>query len=316
VVSKDDLLSFGFVFDNDVFEDFKKIVLFDAVKLKPEIIIEEPIVVSDEVITKEVNNDFVTESDAKNYDEFLSKTFNNWEEKILDNIDRTIKDEIQKEVLQKTFGEFLQRLFNTVNTSKFFDSIKRVIKIEYNSGVENAEKELNMDIGIKADMNNYFNLMTSRQIDGFTIPGGDRWNGLKGVSTELTHGVMKIVNTGVDERKSLKDIKNEIKELMITYKGGTHVSGEVTDGRAMKIARTETNRFHNVAKNNAYKESGLSGKKMWDAFLDNRTSDVCKRLNGQIVGFDENFKDPLTGEEYPHPPSHPNCRSVIQFIPD
>jgi len=45
-------------------------------------------------------------------------------------------------------------------------------------------------------------------------------------------------------------------------------------------------------------------------------SDICKRLNGQRVNPTETFVDPSTGEQFWHPPSHPNCRSTIIFVPE
>jgi SPP1 gp7 family putative phage head morphogenesis protein len=100
---------------------------------------------------------------------------------------------------------------------------------------------------------------------------------------------------------------------MIQLRGG-EIEGVVTEGRVMKIARTEVNRFQNSAKVTAYKESGLVKAKQWDSYLDERTSDICKRLNGQVVGLDEEFTDYVTGMKYEHPPGHCNCRSVLRSI--
>jgi len=81
----------------------------------------------------------------------------------------------------------------------------------------------------------------------------------------------------------------------------------------MKIARTETNRFRNAGRLQGYKDAGLKGVKVYKAFLDNRTSALCKRLNGQKRALDEAFEDPLTNQKYEVPPSHPNCRCVVAF---
>ena len=44
------------------------------------------------------------------------------------------------------------------------------------------------------------------------------------------------------------------------------------------------------------------------------TKEKDKRLDGQVVKMDENFKDKQTGWEGPCPPSHIDCRSSLTFI--
>ena len=49
---------------------------------------------------------------------------------------------------------------------------------------------------------------------------------------------------------------------------------------------------------------------------DNRTSDICNRLNEKEVKAGENFEDSISGFSGPAPPAHVNCRSRLRFKPD
>ena len=264
--------------------------------------------------------EFIEQEESKDYADFLEKKFYRWEKEIMSFLDKTLEEEFtQKDINQinhinKTFGDFLHRLMNVVNTSGFYQQLKRVIKISLQEGVDEAEKELQINVTAGEDFNRQLDFLTRRQLEGFHIEGG-KWNGLKGVAKDIQIQIAEIVREGLAEKKGLKKVKAEVKELMIQQRGGK-VKGEVTEGRAMKIARTETNRFRNSGKVQAYKDSGLKGKKRWVAVGDSKTTEICRRLHGQEVGLKENFFDTETGQQYAHPPALPNCRSVVQFILD
>jgi len=179
--------------------------------------------------------------------------------------------------------------------------------VHLKEGVTDAEKELGIDIGFSEDLEKKASILADRQLEGFYIEG-KRWNGIKGLSAEVQDQVSNVVRKGIVDKQSLKDIKTNIKGVMEGYLGT-----DVSEGRVMRIARTETNRFHNAAKTQAYRESGLDGVVVWDAFHDNRTSEVCERLNGQKVAPGQPFVDPKTGKAYEHAPAHPNCRSTVRF---
>ena len=58
-----------------------------------------------------------------------------------------------------------------------------------------------------------------------------------------------------------------------------------------------------------YEEVG-SDKYEYQAYLDSRTSDICKGLDNEIFY----TKDAQTGVNFP--PMHPNCRSTTLPLPD
>ena len=252
----------------------------------------------------------IKKEEAKDYADFLDKQFSKWETSIIRHLD-DLDDTLEKAVFNKTFGEFLRGLFNSVNTKGFRKGLAAVIKLGLKDGVARAEKELKIDIGIGPAFNQSVDNMVERQLEGFYVQG-KRWNGLKGVSEDVQRDISEIVTKGIANKAGLKVIKNEIKDKMTQLRGG-EVKGVVTEGRAMKIARTESNRFINQGKLAAFKDSGLKGKKKWNSFHDNRTSDICIFLNNQVKELDDNFIG-SSGAEYSTPPSHPNCRSVIEFV--
>jgi ribosomal protein S13 len=88
--------------------------------------------------------------------------------------------------------------------------------------------------------------------------------------------------------------------------------------RAKAIARTETNDALNFSLAESWREADEEGivppaaKKKWVAMMDSgkdgkpRTSEVCRYLNDQEVGLNENFSAPEFGFEGPGPSAHPN----------
>lgn len=70
-----------------------------------------------------------------------------------------------------------------------------------------------------------------------------------------------------------------------------------------RIVRTELNYALNEATKIAYEEDEIEEYEFL-AEVDNRTSVICKELNGQIF----KVKDAVVGVNYP--PMHPNCRST------
>jgi len=193
-----------------------------------------------------------------------------------------------------------------VNTADFRDSLKAVVKAQVKQGITDAEGELNVDIGFGPSFDSAVESFTQRQMDGFAFDGGS-WQGLKGTAKAVQTDISKAVMEGIVEKQSMSDIKQSIKDIFNKQTGTS-----TTEGKATMIARTESNRIHNESKLGSYKESGLKGVKVWDSFLDERTSGICKELHGQKVPVEKPFtlKD---GREFMSPPSHPSCRSVVMF---
>lgn len=293
-------------------------------------------------ITKEPK-EFIEADEANDYAEFLDKVFQRWLAQTLKFIDQTLEDELmmtkEPQVIEKTFGEFLQRLFNAINTAGFKNAVRLVIKKTMKLGIQDAEEELDQDIGFTADFDKEVNQQADRQLEGTLLSNGERWVGIKGVTRQVQQQISEAVKQAIDERRSIKDLKEDIRDLFGTYtgqglKGG---KGKVTEGRVMRIARTETNRLRSMAKLNGMKKAGIKFK-TWDALNDKKTSAICERLEWKYAKnpapIDEPFLDdtPMPGQvgllqarglsakqaqkqaqptyrSFQAPPAHVNCRS-------
>ena len=236
---------------------------------------EGPIVKEDEKVEKAV--EFIQQPEAKAYDDWLMGVMKQWESKVLKAADAELKDEtVEKAHIEKTFGEFLTKVFNSITTFAFRSDLRRILRVTFKEGIKDAEKELNLDIGFKADLNAEIRRLADRQIEGFTMDDGGRWNGIKGVSREIQQQITQIVDEGIDERKSLKAIKTDIRNIFQKFMGGpkfvgpTEVepiteaerrTGKVSEGRVMRIARTEVNRARNEGKIAAMKDAGVKMKR-------------------------------------------------------
>jgi len=263
-------------------------------------------------ISKDVP-EFIEQEEASDYESFLRRQFQSWEDSIFKFIDATLEDEIiEKDVdlINKSFGDFIRGVFNSINTAGFRDTIKHIIAIHVKEGVAEAEEHINMDVGISANLNEKIGFLADRQLEGFQIDG-KRWAGIKGVASDAQMEIGNIVQKGLSNKDGLKSIKTQIKDYMDTLTGT-----ESSEGRAMKIARTETNRFRNAGSLQTYIDSGLKGKKVWMSIEDNRTSEICKHLDGKEVKLHELFHSDVDGKDFEHPPGHPNCRARILFKPD
>lgn len=240
--------------------------------------------------------------EAEDYSDFLLKTFNRFERKVLSAVD---KIDIQKKV-SKTFGEFMSDMFNVVNTKKFAGQVKKYLKADLVRGMVAAEKETNVDIGFTQAYQDKLNVLQAQQVDGYTI-NGKKWPGIKGVTKEIQHNVIKSVQEGLNKDKTLEEIKTDIKKVFDGF----------SDWRSELIGRTETNRIINSAKLLGYKETGLDGGKIVMVALDNRTSPICKRMHKKYgnnpIPLDDPFIDDETKKEFLHTPFHCNCRSVLAF---
>lgn len=298
------ILAFGEHYEagnEQAIKDFKINFLHNAMPLKQK---EEIVDNIPEQVTKELNEK-IDSTEAMNYAQFLEHKFKQWENKILGFVDETLADEI----VIKSFGDFIRNLFNVVNTAPFVQQLKGVVGVTLKAGITEAEKELDVDIGVGLDFDQKVQQQTDRQINGFNI-NGKEWGGIKGVATDVQQDIRDSIAKSIGDKESLKQIRDNISDIMSKYTGEAP-----TESRAMRIARTETNRMQNASKLDSYKRSGLVAKKKWDAFFDNRTSKICKRMHKQEQELDAPFVDPKDGEQYMQPPdTHPNCRCVLRSV--
>lgn len=108
----------------------------------------------------------------------------------------------------------------------------------------------------------------------------------------LARTVNQTIKTGISSGLSNRDMAKRIASNMDS---GYKV--------AERLVRTESTNAYNQASKMGYEEVGIN-EYVYLSVLDNRTSDICSSLDGQV------FKTAkaVTGLNYP--PMHPNCRST------
>ena len=247
-----------------------------AKSIKPKVI---------ETITKELAPDQnpIKEKDEKK----LSKILVDYIKQISKEINQDLKTD-------KTFvkrlnnpDDLIQRLLSLFTVSKIKQGIDDSILFAYSKGVDSADKETN----------------SSTQIDQKELRFIQEYNYdlVKNLNEDMKAKLKSSLQRGFIEGKGIIDIKKDIANSL-----------DISIKRAELIARTEMQRAGNGGRLKSYKDSGVE-KVQWLAMIDDRTSDICKNLNSDIVKVGSLFKTIVNGKQIAvqHPPAHPNCRSTI-----
>jgi SPP1 gp7 family putative phage head morphogenesis protein len=246
-------------------------------------------------------------SEVRTYDEFLVDYYAELEAFVLDGLMRSGIGVIKAKVnLEKGYSDFFRHLLVAMSTLPVRNELFRVVKMDFSAGIEEGEGQTGVQVGYQEKFNPYINALTEEELTGYVMPDGKRWFGISGVNEDLRKEIIDSIKEGLDNRESHDQLAKRIKTVF----------GEMPEYRNMRIARTESNRIMNQGTNMSYVESGIKGHKEWLSAIDERTSPICRRLNGQKVSPTEAFTDPSTGVQFHHPPAHPNCRSTIVFVPD
>lgn len=131
-------------------------------------------------------------------------------------------------------------------------------------------------------------------------------------------------NIGLTERQG--QAVERRRELVLERTGNERLADKAADGyseeqlelRARTIARTENKAAQSQGQQDAWlvaREEGLlpaNTRRRWVSMPESpRLSDICRELDGQVVGLDESFHSEVLDEDVEGPPAHPNCRSTI-----
>lgn len=165
----------------------------------------------------------------------------------------------------------------------------RIIKTEFDDGWNYSEKRI--------DKNVPYNKKALKFLQEHTF------DNIQSMTEEIANDLKAELSRGIINGEGITKLKERVESVF-----------NVGENRAEMIARTETNRAENNGRLLAMKGSRLEYNKKWDTHFDDRTSPICNRLDNQVVGMNENFKDSVSGWEGQSPPSHVNCRSSIVFI--
>lgn len=249
--------------------------------------------------TKSLGTEPSVVEESEDYEEFFQKQVDKWESAAVSAIEK-----VDLDVTNKTFGEFLQQLANSINSSPFFNRVRKFVKESMKEGLAAAEEELGVQVGAGKRFNARVEALANQQLNGYLI-NGKMWHGIRGATTELRMDVLQAVEDGVRNKKSRSEIIADVRKI---FRGSSM-------SQASTIARTETTRFINEGKLSGYVDSGIKGRKAWSVVPSNcceECHEMEKRYGEKGIPFDDDFVT-RDGTHMPYPPIHPNCRCVIEY---
>jgi len=182
----------------------------------------------------------------------------------------------------------IKKIFSIFTFKKVVDE---VISFKFNFGWEESEKQIDKNVPMN---NKALEFLQDHTFDN-----------IKDMTEEISNDLKAELSRGIINGEGLVKLKARVTKVF-----------NVGNNRAEMIARTEVNNAENQGKLLSMKGSGLKYKKKWVSAHDARTSNICKRLDGQTVGLDENFVDKTSGWSGQAPSAHVNCRSTLIFIED
>ena len=189
---------------------------------------------------------------------------------------------------EKGLNEIIDKIKAFLGVGALKQVSDAIIRNNYMKGWDEAEKDLNMNMVPDQNAIDYIQKYT--------------YENIKGMNEDIAGKLRQVMQRGFMDGSTVDEMKAEIKNVF-----------DVGDNRAEMIARTETNRAANVGRLQGYQKSGVKGNKVYSAHMDNRTSALCKRLNGQEQPLDDQFDDPKGEWKGMVPPAHVNCRSSWTF---
>lgn len=214
-------------------------------------------------------------------DKLLEKDINKLEKKLL----KLFKD-TRKEVLNE-----LKIIYADIETSEYakyrIDSLLTSINNALDNLYSNNEKEIveglkgiykEMDKQASIDLNSSFNTVNENLVRE-TLK--TNWSGLSFSERIWEH-----------RRKLAFTIKGELSKGLIRGESLQDISKIISDkfdtsfSNAMRLVRTESCWVMNEATVNNYKENNIKEYEIM-AFLDNKTSKICKSMDGEVVNIEE-----------------------------
>lgn len=191
------------------------------------------------------------------------------------------------ETIKKSIEQIMK-----LEKERYIPIINQRIEQVYNEGIREAARELSMSV---EEFGNIRNRKEQIRI-------------LKENSEQLAFTLLDDITKNL----TLKLTDASLNNISFT---NPELKKEVSELFKSKIARlqsqvvSETDRSFNTALEFGYKESGVVVKKQWVAIIDDRTTSICRTLNGEVVDIGEPFS-----LGFFTPPAHVNCRSRIKAL--
>ncbi len=127
--------------------------------------------------------------------------------------------------------------------------------------------------------------------------------------------IAELVSEAIQEGKTTQELRDSLIDQWETWEGT-----EISPGRAMTIARTETSGAYNFGSFQAAKESGIIDRKWWLSARDEKVRESHARMEAETmdspIPVDSLFSNGLMypGEQGKDPAESINCRCVINYL--
>lgn len=182
-------------------------------------------------------------------------------------------------------------------------SIGQYVNLQEIAGFNYSDYLVKILQALKIDKFNELRALTEKDLIEGLLPGSD------------VEKLRVILKDGFRKNKTIRQIEKEInqsinlQDRVKLQEDGTKKITLSSEKRPINIARTETVRLANQGLKNMYLDNDITSYR-YLAALDDRTSDTCNSLNGQVFL----TKDGIPGVNMP--PMHPMCRSSIVGLVD
>jgi len=175
------------------------------------------------------------------------------------------------------------------------EAYEKVIKKSYLTGRKDIAKYLGKSVPQMSTNDRIIKTLLRENWQGGNFYSRT-WANNSVLSARVQNALPKIVSKGLISGASQEKMQRQIREEF-----------DISKNAAERLVRTETNYFQNQAELQGYKDEGIEEYR-YEAVMDNRTSEICTELNGQVF----EVSKAQAGENYP--PMHPNCRSTTVVI--
>ena len=218
------------------------------------------------------------------------------QDKVINEVSALILDNISGDgkilLSPNLVAEVRQSVTNNLNDLSNYqiDFVTDIVEDAYTTALSKTAKL----IGFKTD----FGLVRKEMIDrAVNMPiNGKRfssriWDNTNDLANRIYSDVIDCVKNGEQPKRIIKRIKDDY---------------GVSAYQAKRLVHTEVARAVNAGQMDIYRESGVVGKVMWTATLEDNTCDYCADMDGKIFDLDK----------APNPLAHPLCRCTLVPIVD
>lgn len=205
--------------------------------------------------------------------------------------------------------ELIEYLMNRVRVlfglEKYTELIKDTVSKDYQQGLENVEKELDLNILPDKESVNDLITLSIEQIKDF--------------DQEMTNKLKSELMRGIASGDSNAMVK---KRLIGFFSNKPNSSKFNWNDRLNMMLRTERARALNKGTLDGANKSEIKGLRKWvDVVVDDRTSDICMQEFAKYgspdksIPLDEPFVVRVKNKTYTamSPPFHPSCRSELRI---